>query len=411
MLSLVSNARSIYNQARGEKERSMNFHLRQTIITNLITAAVGAGLALNRRRNREIEPRAWPTGSGGEAPYIQVIIPARNEESNIGPLLSTLMGQSYPAGRWGITVVDDGSTDGTGRIAQEWAAQHPNLTLVEAPTLLPGWTGKSHAMYIGALSAPPEAGWLLFVDADTRHAPHTLSSVVAKAEEAGAHLMSLVIDVEMLTFWERVLVPQVGELYTLLVGTMDSVNSGKGRAVANGQFLLIRRDLYMEVGSLPEVRGNVAEDRALAHACRERGYNVRLEYGRRLVRARVYSSLREIWGGYTKTLFWAGGNNAPKALAIVCALALYALGPITALLGALLRPGYSHKWRAACHAALQLLPMLAVRVAVCRQVGVPPPYALTYPLGVAVGDAMLLYSLYRVVSGKGVQWKGRTYQR
>lgn len=387
----------------------MNFYLRQSIITNIITAAVGAGLALNRRRNLDIEPRPWPDEAEA-APYVQVIMPLRNERRNVAPLLHTLLSQSYPPGRWGITAVDDGSTDGTGEIVEQWAAQHPNLSLVNAPPLPSGWTGKSHAMWMGALSAPPEATWLLFIDADTRHVPYTLSSVVGRAEETGAHLLSLVIDVEMRSFWERVLVPQVGELYTLLVGTMDSVNSGKGRAVANGQFLLIKRDLYMKVGNLPEVRGNVAEDRALAHACRERDNNVRLEYGRRLVRARVYSSFAEMWAGYSKTLFWAGGNNAPKAVTVALALGLYALGPLFTLLVVLVLKR-RHKGEALRHAVLQLLPMLAVRLAVCRQVGVPPQYALTYPLGVAVGNAVLLYSLYRVMSGKGVQWKGRVYRK
>jgi chlorobactene glucosyltransferase len=63
------------------------------------------------------------------------------------------------------------------------------------------------------------------------------------------------------------------------------------------------------------------------------------------------------------------------------------------------------------HAPLQILPLLALRASVSRQLGVPPGYTLTYPLAVAVGDAMLRYSAYRVVSGKGVQWKGRIYRR
>ena len=41
----------------------------------------GYGLLLNRRRNREIEERNWPSGT--EAPYVEIIVPARNEEHNL----------------------------------------------------------------------------------------------------------------------------------------------------------------------------------------------------------------------------------------------------------------------------------------------------------------------------------------
>lgn len=382
----------------------------RTIITNIITVGVATGLAMNRWRNREIVPREWPVGR--DAPYIQIIAPMRNEAENVRPLLATLRKQRYPGGRWGVTIVDDASTDVTKHIAEEIAARSPELTVVAASPLPEGWTGKSNAMYAGYQASPQEAEWLLFVDADTRHEALMLASVIRSATDLDADLMSLIIDVKMESFWEYVIVPQVGELYTLLVGTMDQVNTskrGQGTAAANGQFLLIKRDLYGKFGALAEVRSDVAEDRALAGAMKAAGHNVRLEYGRSLVSARVYSTLNDMWNGYAKTLFWASGHITEKAITVVAALTLYALLPPVALLVSL-RGNRVERGAALTHAALRLIPMLAVRVAVCRQMGIPARYALTYPLGVAVGNAMLLYSMYRVLSGKGVRWKGRTYR-
>jgi chlorobactene glucosyltransferase len=206
-------------------------------------------------------------------------------------------------------------------------------------------------------------------------------------------------------------VPQVGELYTLLVGTMDSVNSDGAAVAANGQFILIKRDLYAGTGALPEVGSDVAEDRALAAACKRTGAKLRLEYGRTLVSARVYSSLNEMWSGYSKTLYWASGHNWARSLIVAGSLALYALVPPLVLLNALVNRRHPTRRIALLNAPAQLLPMIALRAAVCRQMGVPASYALTYPLAVAAGNAMLFYSLYRVVSGKGVTWKGRTYGR
>lgn len=389
----------------------LSIHLFRTLLINAITLAVAAGLARNRLRNPELRARPWPHTR--EAPRVEIIIPARDEERNVEALLHTLLAQAYPPSCWGITVVDDGSTDRTCELAQAVSERHPDLLrVVQAPPLPHRWTGKSHAMYTGFNSAPHDAEWLLFVDADTRHDPYTLSSVVQRAQETQADLLSLVIDVQMESFWERLLVPQVGELYTLLVGTMDEVNrqGTSARAAANGQFMLVRREVYAALGALPQVRGDVAEDRALAEACKRHGYTVRLEYGRRLVHARVYSSLPEMWAGYSKTLFWASGHNLPRALLVALALALYAILPPAVALHALLPGRNPHRRLALAHAPLQITPMLALRAVVCKQVGIPIVYAHTYPLAVGVADAMLLYSVYRVLSGKGVDWKGRTYR-
>jgi chlorobactene glucosyltransferase len=385
----------------------IDIHLLRTFIINAITLGVAAGLALNRRNNPDISVSRW--AGGEDVPFVSIIIPARNEARNIGPLLNSLLAQRYPAGRWGVTVVDDASDDGTSTIAAKIAQKHPHVNVITAPPLPPGWTGKNHAMHTGYLASPGEAEWLLFVDADTRHHPDMLSSVINRAANTGADVLSLIINVDMRSFWERVMVPQVGELYTLLVGTMDSVNNPDGAAAANGQFILIRRELYAQVGASHAVRTDVAEDRAIAAACKGRGATVRLEYGRNLVTARVYASLKEMWEGYSKTLFWASGHDAAKTLLVASALTLYALLPPLSLLYALLNPAYKARNAALKHAPLQLAPMLLLRIAVCRQMGISPIYAFTYPLGVAVGNAMLIFSLYRVMSGKGVRWKGRTY--
>jgi hypothetical protein len=238
-----------------------------------------------------------------------------------------------------------------------------------------------------------------------------LPSIVQQAESMGADLLSLIIGVRMKSFWQRVLVPQVGELYTLLVGSMDAVNGRGKTAAANGQFILIRPDLYRRTGANEGVRSDVAEDRALAAACKAAGATVKLLYGRRLVTTEAYDTLALMWRSYTKTLFWATGHNTGRALLAAASLAYYALVPTAGLVRALFATRGSARTRGLRHAGLRLLPMIALRAVVCRHVGIPVRYAATYPLAVTVANAMLLYSLYRVRSGRGVGWKGRTYTR
>lgn len=381
----------------------------RTLITNGITGAVALGLTANILTNRETALRR-PT-EGGPAPFVEIIVPARNEAANILPLLATLLRQEYPHDRYRITVVDDDSHDGTRTLAMKVAAGHSHLRIIEASPLPLGWTGKNHALWTGTRHAGPDADWLLFVDADTRHHPLMLASVVGRAQEVRADLLSLVIDARLESFWERALVPQVGELYTLLVGSMDAVNREGRSAAANGQFILVRPQLYRQVGSSEVVRSDVAEDRALAVAARASGASVKLLYGRRLATSRSYDSLTRLWRGYSKTLFWASGQKTAWALLVVLCLSFYAFNPFVSLARALLGGRGRDRASLLRHAALQLVPMLLLRAAVCRLMRVPARYALAYPLSVAVANAMLLYSLYRVLSGRGVEWKGRTYRK
>jgi chlorobactene glucosyltransferase len=297
----------------------------RTAIINAVTLAVAIGYGLNSRRNREIQPRPWPPNL--EAPTVSVVLPCRDEAENISHLLTSILAQEYPTGRWDVIVVDDASHDGTPEIASRLVEGSRHARVLRARRLPAGWTGKSNAMYSGYEASEPRSEWLLFLDADTRHHPLMLASIMQAAAEARADLLSLVIEVRMESFWERVVVPQIGELYTLLVGTMDSVNRRGRGAAANGQVLLVRRELFGEFGARPEVRGDVAEDRALAAAMKAGGHHVRLEYGRRLVWARVYSSLAEMWSGYSKTL-GQRTQSQPRTCCRLCAPVLCSPPPL-----------------------------------------------------------------------------------
>jgi hypothetical protein len=193
---------------------------------------------------------------------------------------------------------------------------------------------------------------------------------------------------------------------------MDSVNRDgkKSSAAANGQFMLVRPEAYRKVMARPGIRSDVAEDRAIAAALKSQGEIVRLEYGQGLVQARVYSSLRELWAGYSKTMFWASGHNAARAITVSLALLFYAFAPILTLLGAVLKREALARQKSLIHGLAQTLPMMLLRATVYRQLSVPAVYAGAYPLAVLVGDAILLHSLFRVASGRGVTWKGRLYK-
>ena len=112
----------------------------------------------------------WPT--------LSVVVPARNEQANIGTCLTSLLSQDY--GALELIAVNDRSTDETGRIMRAIAAKDARLRVVDVETLPEGWCGKNHAMQRGIEQARGE--WILMHDADCRQVcPCTLRLAVQYA--------------------------------------------------------------------------------------------------------------------------------------------------------------------------------------------------------------------------------------
>ncbi|HMA34202.1 MAG TPA: glycosyltransferase [Chloroflexia bacterium] len=387
--------------------------MRDTIILSGVTASVALALLRNARAGQEVLARPWPAGV--PAPFVSVIVPLRNEAANVAGCIGGLLAQQYP--HFEVIAVDDSSTDGTAAALRHLAAGARRLRIVPGAPLPAGWTGKNWAIQQGLTAADPAAVWVLTVDADMRLAPLALAAALAYAGDHAADLLTLLPRLELGSFWERVLVPHAGELYTLLVGFMHQVNDPASPvAAANGQFILLRRAVYDAVGGPAAVRGEVAEDWALARRVKAAGYRLQMAPGRAILRARVYASLGQLWDGFSKTLFPAAGRSVPRVVLTLALLSGYGLLPPIRLAIAVLAlaraPAAPERARAARRVGLglaQVLPLLALRGAIDHYLGISPGYALTYPLAVLLGDGMLLWSAWRYVSGRGMRWKGRTY--
>ena len=113
---------------------------------------------------------------------VSVIIPARNEAENLPDLLASLDANSFPPLE--VIVVDDSSEDDTFHVAEE-----AGVKVISAGRLPEGWMGKPYACWIGALKA--EGEFLLFLDADTRLLPETLSALLAQYLEQGSGIVSV----------------------------------------------------------------------------------------------------------------------------------------------------------------------------------------------------------------------------
>ena len=115
-------------------------------------------------------------------PSVTTIVPARNEERNIGRCAQGIIQQNYPGLE--MVFVDDDSSDATPDILTEVRTQSPCVKVIHTQGKPQGWNGKQWACHSGAQAASGD--WLCFMDADTYAEPDLISRTMAFA--LGNHL-------------------------------------------------------------------------------------------------------------------------------------------------------------------------------------------------------------------------------
>jgi len=371
-----------------------------------------------------------PTPPPLDAPLISVCVPARNEERNIRQCIESILAQDYP--HFEVIVLDDRSTDATPEILRELLGESdgkpserkeqaspwrhgdaPSLRIIHGSELPEGWAGKPYALFQASVAARGE--WLCFVDADTFLSPNTFSACYAKAIETKADMFTILTFQILGSFWGKVVMPIV--MTALSVGfSPRKVNEPHSKdAIANGQFILIKRSVYDAIGGHERIKNQIVEDKAIAEQVKWNGYRLVIANGYSVARTRMYTSLPEMWEGWTKNIYLGLRDRLSLVL-------LGAFGAFIALVAALFLPiwpllGFSWYLQGGGWLALTVIIQALIlwgvviysRARVAMGMGISPWYALTLPLGVAVFAAMMFTSTWRVLSGKGVMWKVRLY--
>ncbi|CAN5362608.1 hydroxychlorobactene glucosyltransferase CruC [soil metagenome] len=344
-----------------------------------------------------------------DPPLVSVIIPARNEARNIEKCLRSVLATGYP--NIEVLVVDDQSTDGTGEIATHIQRGDPRVLVFKTPFLPRGWFGKQWACWTGASKAQGDI--FCFTDADTTHGPELLPRSVNAMLARNADLFTVMGKQEMVTFWEKMIQPQVFTMLNFWYGGPESVTRSRRvwRKIANGQFLMTTRAAYEETGGHETVREGVAEDLMLAQLYHRVGKRVVFMDGRDHFSTRMYTSLRELIAGWGKNVFAGGMHALPRVpgLRLIFPVALvtpplFTLAPSVALSLSLagLASGAVLLWAIVATAATLLVWMV-----IYMDEGESPFLGLLHPLGAIVTLFILVRAILR---GSRVQWKDRVYR-
>jgi glycosyltransferase involved in cell wall biosynthesis len=349
-----------------------------------------------------------PAYAEPDPPMVTAILPAKDEEFNLADCLESICRQTYP--NLEIIVVDDRSTDRTGEIAREIAVRDSRVRVLTIDRLPPGWTGKTHALHQAANQAM--AAWLWFMDADTLHAPESLTVLMQLGQRYRASLVSVLPELRCESFWEEIVQPLAGITLMQSFPLHRVHDSGARLAFANGQCILIERGVYERSGGHQAVRDRFVEDIAIATRVKDLGVPIRVALARKVVTCRMYSSLRQLIRGWSR-IFYDALDRKPwrlfaklldplifcvtGQLALLAGLLLLLATGSTSFVMLLLGLGVIH------HALMYL---------VFRRVytgSVPDSrYAAWYPLGNLVIVLILLRSIQMCLTGN-VSWRGTDY--
>lgn len=353
-------------------------------------------------------------------PSICAVIPARNEAKLLPITLKSLLNQNYP-GSFSIILVDDHSTDGTSKIAQEVAKdfnQIHKLTIISAQPLPSGWTGKLWAIEQGISHAqkqviPPD--YFLLTDADIEHDTTNLHQLVTKAEQQDLSLVSLMVKLRCESFWEQFLIPAFVFFFQKLY-PFSWVNDPQNKmAAAAGGCILIRAQALNNIGGIQVVRQALIDDCALAKAVKY----INKSEAKNILNStaiwlgltdsthslRPYPSLKTIWDMVARTAF-TQLNYSPWLLVgtITGMTLIYLVPPVSFILGILIENQLV--------LIIGLLTWLLMAIAyfpTLKLYQCSPLWALSLPAIALLYNLMSINSALLYWQGKGVSWKGRVY--
>ncbi len=355
-----------------------------------------SGYALFRLKNIP----SLPKDSQGPSPLVSVIVPARNEEDTIQDSVQSLLDLEY--GEKEIVVVEGNSDDRTPDALKRFG---DTIEVLSEPPRPADWIGKNWACHNGYLRARGEL--LLFTDADTIHAPDSLRRSVSYLLSQQVDMVSILPRLEMRSRWEKVMLPFVGHLIILFYGGPSVNDDNRSKFFANGQYILIKRSVYDRIHGHARVAGEILEDIGLARVVKREGFRVRVLYGAGAFRTKMYGNWSELWEGFVKNTFPAFRFDTLHILAAIGILLLAFLVPFPTFYFSLRNMPPSSP--ANFLLGLACLSIVGRMLAIYFKAGAGLRYGLLFPAAVILEVMIMTVSAFRILSGRGIRWKGRLY--
>jgi chlorobactene glucosyltransferase len=371
------------------------------IIVAVLLVVFATNLILNLRALRRPDRNSK---APEPAPLVSVLIPARNEEENIETCLKSLQKQDYP--NFEILVLDDNSKDRTAELVARMAAKDDRIKLIKGEPLTDGWAGKPFACY--QLAEKAKGSWLLFVDADTTHAPHMLRSTLVLAIELNSSMLSGFPRQMAESLPEKIAMPT---LYFVIMSWFPlwwlHRSIGRRPSLTIGQFILFRREEYWRIGGHTAVKDRILEDVWLGvETVRHGGRHVAIDLST-VFYCRMYREVGAMWEGFVKWMYSVAAISPAALIGLMAAAFVFYLAPFYWVWNGFLSVAAPTDWRFIV--AFQVAMIIFMRWVVDHHFRQSLLSTFLHPIGFSFLFATGLYGSWREVVGMGVRWKERLY--
>lgn len=341
--------------------------------------------------------------AGAQQPFVSLLVPARNEETNIRECVISLLSQAYPD--FEVLVLDDHSEDHTLAILQ--GIKDERLLVLRGRRLPCGWTGKNWACHQLAQRAKGEI--LFFADADTVFTPDALEQTVAVLLGENADFLSGFPRQILGSPAEKLLVPIFYWAFLSFTPLLINRIWKKSPTLrANGQMMVFRRAAYQLIGGHAAVKSSVIEDLELAKRLRRLGSTCRIMDATHIISCRMYHNGREVYAGFNKNLFPAFGYAILPYTFVWLFLGYWYIVPFILM---------ASSWRSlilfpreAALLGLTILLSLVQWIFTYWRLRLPILPAFFYPLVIIAFEVMVVGSFVNNLRRK-TTWKGRQLTR
>lgn len=330
---------------------------------------------------------------------ISILIPARNEESTIAQAVKTACDQQGLKD-FEVIVLDDDSTDKTAEIVNQLAHNDSRIQLIRSGEQLPpGWMGKQFACH--RLSRVARGSILVFIDADVELAPSAVAACIQLLRKENLALVAPYPQQQAVGILEKLVQPLVvwSWVATLPVGIAEQ-SLRPSLSAANGQFLILDTEAYLQAGGHVSVRNIVLEDIALMRSLKKSGARCATVNGAHIAQCRMYESTKDVVDGYTKSL-WSAFGSPGGTIAVTALLAATYIAPAVGMV-------VSRKKSTRAIGAIGYSAGVLSRALVAQRTGNPVfPDSLAHPGSITMFIGLTALSWSRHLRGKN-EWKGRT---
>lgn len=334
-----------------------------------------------------------PGTGAASGELVSVLIPARNEENNIGNILQDILNQDYK--NIEIIVFDDESEDRTGDIVRGMSAVDKRIRLITSEGLPDGWLGKNHACH--SLSKHAKGDYLLFLDADVRIKDNTIGKAVSLAKKHSLALISIFPKQIIETTGEKMTVPNMNYiLLSLLPLILVRKSKFTSLSAANGQFMFFHADIYFRAQPHWLMKDNKVEDISIAAFLKKNENNIACLAGDDNINCRMYTGYRDALEGFSKNVIAFFGGSFFMAL-LFWLVTSFGFIPVL----------YFLPWKLiVVYFAMYLLTRISVSIT--SHQGIIDNILYIVPLQVSMGVFILKAFINKYF--RKFQWKGRSIE-